>query len=964
MRHRSSILTHEGASSYSQELLQAASVAAAQAGMTLEQWLAAQTRPQQEQPPLREELISGLESLQNLLQSQENAHYSSQQSNSQMQEMNQTISALKDEIYQLSKQVHQPQAAPQFNDKLSNSFAYPNARASHPDLDNVLAEIERRQSEIAKGKRQPTANLAAANLRPLDSQRIDDKHKTQKALSDLRNDITSLSHNLHSKNSNHSVLALQNELRDLSRSIQMGGNGPSQVQNYDNRLDAIVKQLQGLRPLENLAGLEIEIQSLAKKLDNLALREAPLQDVQQLQKMMTDLKQDVLHSQKPDALNSVSNDIRTLSRQIETMWTNTQAAASPNMVNLEMKLEQLSRTLSTPQQPDPNTLQIRKELRELAERFNQAPAQIAPVNNKDEVRALENKIDQLSHLVSAVVKSERPPMAFVEPKEQSQDPAQIEKMAVMERMLSSLIVKMDNIQKSNNDTSQFADFEKALLTLAKKIENNDEKFNQLAGLEKNIFSLIQQSEHHAQRAPQDYQEPPAPPQVQQAPRSIDKLMERIQPTHTYEQAPAPVRDQAPAPVRDQAPIDRPSFSRPIETGGLPHDLPLEVGGGSPRGRNLGSLNIAMPDMPQAKIGGNSARNYIPVTPFEPQSSTKEQAKASTSALVDTFNAHKKKLLIGLASLLLLFGGLKLTEMLMTPASKAKQFSQVETPKQNQQAIVVEKIITDEAKPLPRTIMPAPTDNTAVGSVNMPPKMELPGVAVNNGWAPVVPNVKEQAIQTTNSGLKARAESGNPSAQFEYANRLFDGVGMVKNPAEGFRYLKLAADANIVPAQFKIASFYEKGIGTSRNVAEAKKYYLAAAGKGHSKAMHNLAVLSTDKSDGKADLRISAIWLRRAAEMGVVDSQFNLAIYYAQGMGVEKSTVESYKWFALAAKGGDKDAAAKRDEFAQLLGEENLSAAKMAVETFVVKPEPPEANYVEVPAGGWDNNLPLAQNKRR
>ena len=41
--------------------------------------------------------------------------------------------------------------------------------------------------------------------------------------------------------------------------------------------------------------------------------------------------------------------------------------------------------------------------------------------------------------------------------------------------------------------------------------------------------------------------------------------------------------------------------------------------------------------------------------------------------------------------------------------------------------------------------------------------------------------------------------------------------------------------------------------------------------------------------------------------------------------------ESYKWFALVAKTGDKDAAAKRDEIANALRPEQLETARAATE---------------------------------
>ena len=47
--------------------------------------------------------------------------------------------------------------------------------------------------------------------------------------------------------------------------------------------------------------------------------------------------------------------------------------------------------------------------------------------------------------------------------------------------------------------------------------------------------------------------------------------------------------------------------------------------------------------------------------------------------------------------------------------------------------------------------------------------------------------------------------------------------------------------------------------------------------------------------------------------------------------------ESYKWFALVAKTGDKDAAAKRDEIAKALRPEQLEQARAATELWKAKP---------------------------
>ena len=66
------------------------------------------------------------------------------------------------------------------------------------------------------------------------------------------------------------------------------------------------------------------------------------------------------------------------------------------------------------------------------------------------------------------------------------------------------------------------------------------------------------------------------------------------------------------------------------------------------------------------------------------------------------------------------------------------------------------------------------------------------------------------------------------------------------------------------------------------------------------------------------------------------------------MGVPQNLSESYKWFALAAKTGDTDAAKKRDEVAKAMDPSNLEAVRGQVKSW--KPAIPKAatNKVIVP----------------
>ena len=98
---------------------------------------------------------------------------------------------------------------------------------------------------------------------------------------------------------------------------------------------------------------------------------------------------------------------------------------------------------------------------------------------------------------------------------------------------------------------------------------------------------------------------------------------------------------------------------------------------------------------------------------------------------------------------------------------------------------------------------------------------------------------------------------------------------------------------------------------------------------------------------------AAKWFRKAAELGVRDSQYNLGILYARGLGVDKDLRQSCLWFSLAAQQGDADAAKKRDEIAGQMDPASLASAVEALMKFKpVKPDP-AANDVATPPGGWD-----------
>ncbi len=147
----------------------------------------------------------------------------------------------------------------------------------------------------------------------------------------------------------------------------------------------------------------------------------------------------------------------------------------------------------------------------------------------------------------------------------------------------------------------------------------------------------------------------------------------------------------------------------------------------------------------------------------------------------------------------------------------------------------------------------------------------------------------------------------------------------------------------------------KRASASRAILQlAMSWYTKAATAGNARAMHNLAVMNAEgAAGGKPDYAEAAQWFRKAGQLGIRDSQFNLGILYARGMGVPQDLVQSWLWFSLAAQQGDADAAKKRDEVAAKMDAPALLAAAKALAEFKASTPSPAANEAPAPPGGWD-----------
>lgn len=158
---------------------------------------------------------------------------------------------------------------------------------------------------------------------------------------------------------------------------------------------------------------------------------------------------------------------------------------------------------------------------------------------------------------------------------------------------------------------------------------------------------------------------------------------------------------------------------------------------------------------------------------------------------------------------------------------------------------------------------------------------------------------------------------------------------------GLDALKKTANLGHAPAQLFLASLYESGgQGLKKDLAEARRWTERAARGGDRKAMHNLALYAFEGVGGEAKSpQLAAQWFRKAADLGLIDSQYNLGRLYEQGLGVNRNPAEAYKWYLIAARSGDEESRSSAQRVrARLTADARAVAERAAVGFRATAPE--------------------------
>jgi len=164
--------------------------------------------------------------------------------------------------------------------------------------------------------------------------------------------------------------------------------------------------------------------------------------------------------------------------------------------------------------------------------------------------------------------------------------------------------------------------------------------------------------------------------------------------------------------------------------------------------------------------------------------------------------------------------------------------------------------------------------------------------------------------------------------------------------EGARLIRLAANRNQPAAQYRLAKLYESGTGIAKDPITARELIERAARGGNRIAMHDLGNYHAYGQGGlDRDMGEALDWFTKAAERGVVDSQFNVAFLREGNEGVPADIETALFWYHIAARQGDQGAPDRIAILSQQLDAAANAEIKSRADRFNPKPVDEAANGV-------------------
>ena len=201
-------------------------------------------------------------------------------------------------------------------------------------------------------------------------------------------------------------------------------------------------------------------------------------------------------------------------------------------------------------------------------------------------------------------------------------------------------------------------------------------------------------------------------------------------------------------------------------------------------------------------------------------------------------------------------------------------------------------------------------------------------------------------------LSTAAAAGNPAAQLQLGLEKIES-GELEG---GVELIRAAANQEQPAALYRLAKLYETGQGVGQDSKTARELTERAARGGNRIAMHDLALYYAEpgaRGGVEMDMPTAAKWFEKAAERGVVDSQYNLGILFESGQGLPQDMESALMWYSIAGAQGDQMAAGRVNVLRKTLSEEQIARADTRIAAFA-------PSRIDEEANGIFRNVPWAK----
>jgi TPR repeat protein len=185
----------------------------------------------------------------------------------------------------------------------------------------------------------------------------------------------------------------------------------------------------------------------------------------------------------------------------------------------------------------------------------------------------------------------------------------------------------------------------------------------------------------------------------------------------------------------------------------------------------------------------------------------------------------------------------------------------------------------------------------------------------NPFLQINPNVRVVKSETSQKYFYAKraAERGNARAQYDLGLMYANGKGVEKNEALALMWFNRAAQNNFsksTPAK-KVVSTRAQALKVVRTKGTSQKFKFAkeAAAKGNARAQFDLAMMYINGEGVNKNELLAFNYFHKAARNNSVEAKFQMGLNFAQGRGVKKQAQLAKYWFKLAAKAGHSTAMA-------------------------------------------------------